>query len=122
MLFWGHTAETPPKSRITIGHENTGEVVALGKSVTGFSVGDKVGCLGCSYACCKSKVSATMSGGETMLTRYTPGQTSVKAAKPTICYARRELEDCMASQRTVTLPSTRYRTIEMRWCSLRRWT
>lgn len=53
MLFWGHTAEKPPGNTVTIGHENTGTVVAMGKNVTGFRVGDKVGCLGCSYACCK---------------------------------------------------------------------
>jgi len=53
MLFWGHTAEKPPKPRITIGHENAGVVVEMGKNVKGFQVGDKVGCLGCSYACCK---------------------------------------------------------------------
>lgn len=52
MLFWGHTAEKPPTEKVTIGHENTGIVVAIGSKVTGFQVGDKVGCLGCSYACC----------------------------------------------------------------------
>ncbi|PSN68626.1 GroES-like protein [Corynespora cassiicola Philippines] len=51
MLFWGHTAEKPPTETITIGHENTGYVVAMGKHVNGFKVGDPVGCLGCSYAC-----------------------------------------------------------------------
>ncbi|KAK1763978.1 chaperonin 10-like protein [Phialemonium atrogriseum] len=51
MLFWGHTAEKPPTDTITIGHENTGVVVAMGKDVKGFKIGDKVGCLGCSYAC-----------------------------------------------------------------------
>lgn len=53
MLFWGHTAEEPPTDKITIGHENTGHVVAMGKNVKNFKVGDAVGCLGCSYACCK---------------------------------------------------------------------
>jgi D-arabinose 1-dehydrogenase-like Zn-dependent alcohol dehydrogenase len=53
MLFWGHTAEKPPTDRMTIGHENTGFVVARGKNVKGFDIGDPVGCLGCSYACCK---------------------------------------------------------------------
>lgn len=38
--------------KVTIGHENTGIVTAMGSKVTGFMVGDKVGCLGCSYACC----------------------------------------------------------------------
>ena len=52
MLFWGHTAEEPPTDKITIGHENTGYVVGVGKDVKGFKVGDLVGCLGCSYACC----------------------------------------------------------------------
>ncbi|KAJ5339169.1 hypothetical protein N7452_005897 [Penicillium brevicompactum] len=51
MLFWGHTAEKPPMEKVTIGHENTGLVAAVGKNVTGFKVGDPVGCLGCSYAC-----------------------------------------------------------------------
>ena len=54
MLFWGHTAEKPPTDRITLGHENTGYVVALGKNVKDFKIGDAVGCLGCSYACCKA--------------------------------------------------------------------
>jgi propanol-preferring alcohol dehydrogenase len=31
------------KLPITIGHENAGEIIALGEGVTGFSVGDKVG-------------------------------------------------------------------------------
>jgi D-arabinose 1-dehydrogenase-like Zn-dependent alcohol dehydrogenase len=52
MLFWGHTAEKPPMEKVTIGHENTGIVAAVGSKVQGFRVGDKVGCLGCSYACC----------------------------------------------------------------------
>ncbi|KPM43010.1 hypothetical protein AK830_g3530 [Neonectria ditissima] len=51
MLFWGHTAEVPPTDRMTIGHENTGHVVALGANVKNFKIGDPVGCLGCSYAC-----------------------------------------------------------------------
>ncbi|KAL2826255.1 chaperonin 10-like protein [Aspergillus cavernicola] len=51
MLFWGHTAEKPPMDKVTIGHENTGIVAAIGSKVAGFQVGDKVGCLGCSYAC-----------------------------------------------------------------------
>ncbi|KAH6663990.1 hypothetical protein F5X68DRAFT_144269 [Plectosphaerella plurivora] len=51
MLFWGHTAEKPPTDAITIGHENTGTIVAMGKNVTGFNIGDRVGCLGCSSAC-----------------------------------------------------------------------
>ncbi|KAF9886162.1 hypothetical protein FE257_011987 [Aspergillus nanangensis] len=51
MLFWGHTAEKPPTEKVTLGHENTGVVVAIGDEVKGFKVGDKVGCLGCSYAC-----------------------------------------------------------------------
>ncbi|KAH8782713.1 hypothetical protein F5883DRAFT_599164 [Diaporthe sp. PMI_573] len=51
MLFWGHTREEPPTDLMTIGHENTGHVVAMGKNVTGFKIGDPVGCLGCSYAC-----------------------------------------------------------------------
>ncbi|PLB50102.1 GroES-like protein [Aspergillus steynii IBT 23096] len=51
MLFWGHTAEKPPVEKITLGHENTGVVVATGSKVHGFKVGDNVGCLGCSYAC-----------------------------------------------------------------------
>ncbi|KAL4876848.1 chaperonin 10-like protein [Aspergillus karnatakaensis] len=51
MLFWGHTAEKPPMEKVTIGHENTGIVVSIGSKVSGFKVGDKVGCLGCSYAC-----------------------------------------------------------------------
>ena len=58
MLFWGHTAEKPPTDKITIGHENTGTVVAMGKNVTGFKIGDKVGCLGCSSACCESSLDA----------------------------------------------------------------
>lgn len=53
MLFWGHTAEKPPMEKVTLGHENTGVVVAIGSNVKGFKVGDKVGCLGCSYACCE---------------------------------------------------------------------
>lgn len=53
MLFWGHTAEEPPTDRMTIGHENTGYVVAMGEEVKGFNIGDPVGCLNCSYACCK---------------------------------------------------------------------
>ncbi|KAL2784601.1 chaperonin 10-like protein [Aspergillus keveii] len=51
MLFWGHTAEKPPMEKVTVGHENTGIVAAVGSNVQGFRVGDKVGCLGCSYAC-----------------------------------------------------------------------
>ncbi|PYI09500.1 GroES-like protein [Aspergillus sclerotiicarbonarius CBS 121057] len=51
MLFWGHTAEKPPMEKVTIGHENTGTVTAVGKNVVGFKIGDPVGCLGCSYAC-----------------------------------------------------------------------
>ncbi|KIV98710.1 uncharacterized protein PV09_09537, partial [Verruconis gallopava] len=51
MLFWGHTAEKPPTDTITIGHENTGHVVAVGKNVKNMKIGDPVGCLGCSYAC-----------------------------------------------------------------------
>lgn len=43
--------------KVTIGHENTGTVAAIGKNVTGFKVGDPVGCLGCSYACCMSSSS-----------------------------------------------------------------
>lgn len=39
--------------KVTIGHENTGFVTAIGSNVQGFKVGDVVGCLGCSYACCK---------------------------------------------------------------------
>lgn len=54
MLFWGHTAEKPPMEKVTIGHENTGTVAAIGRNVTGFKIGDPVGCLGCSYACCMS--------------------------------------------------------------------
>lgn len=38
--------------KVTLGHENAGIVVALGSRVEGFKVGDRVGCLGCSYACC----------------------------------------------------------------------
>lgn len=53
MLFWGHTAEKPPMEKVTIGHENTGVVVGMGAKVEGFKIGDHVGCLGCSYACCK---------------------------------------------------------------------
>ncbi|KAI9168092.1 alcohol dehydrogenase [Paramyrothecium foliicola] len=51
MLFWGHTAEEPPTDTVTIGHENTGYVVAMGSGVKNFKIGDAVGCLGCSYAC-----------------------------------------------------------------------
>ncbi|KAH7207730.1 chaperonin 10-like protein [Fusarium oxysporum] len=51
MLFWGHTGEEPLTDRTTIGHENTGYVVGIGKDVKGFKIGDLVGCLGCSYAC-----------------------------------------------------------------------
>ncbi|KAJ5378263.1 Polyketide synthase enoylreductase [Penicillium cataractarum] len=51
MLFWGHTAEKPPTDKVTLGHENTGIVAAMGSKVEGFKVGDRVGCLGCSYAC-----------------------------------------------------------------------
>lgn len=40
--------------KVTIGHENTGTVAAIGRNVTGFKIGDPVGCLGCSYACCMS--------------------------------------------------------------------
>ncbi|KAJ5515005.1 hypothetical protein N7463_004557 [Penicillium fimorum] len=40
MLFWGHTAEKPPMEKVTIGHENTGTVVAIGRNVTGFKIGD----------------------------------------------------------------------------------
>ncbi|KAG7112752.1 Alcohol dehydrogenase 1 like protein [Verticillium longisporum] len=36
---------------MTIGHENTGTIVAMGKNFRGFEIGDKVGCLGCSSAC-----------------------------------------------------------------------
>lgn len=53
MLFWDGTAEPATTESVTIGHENTGIVVELGSETTGFKVGDKVGCLGCSYACCK---------------------------------------------------------------------
>ncbi|KAH7371127.1 chaperonin 10-like protein [Pyrenochaeta sp. MPI-SDFR-AT-0127] len=51
MLFWDHTSEKPESENVTIGHENTGYVVAMGKDVNGFKIGDRVGCLGCSYAC-----------------------------------------------------------------------
>ncbi|OAL53128.1 GroES-like protein [Pyrenochaeta sp. DS3sAY3a] len=51
MLFWGHTAEKPPTDKMTVGHENTGFVVDMGKNVKNFNIGDAVGCLGCSYAC-----------------------------------------------------------------------
>lgn len=40
------------EENVTIGHENTGIVVAMGNNVKGFKIADKVGCLGCSYACC----------------------------------------------------------------------
>ena len=54
MLFWGHSDQKPAvESRITLGHENTGVVVGLGSKVQEFRVGDKVGCLMCSSACCK---------------------------------------------------------------------
>ncbi|OBT74444.1 hypothetical protein VF21_06608 [Pseudogymnoascus sp. 05NY08] len=53
MLFWDSTAEPATTEDVTIGHENTGVVVEVGSKTTGFSVGDKVGCLGCSYACYK---------------------------------------------------------------------
>lgn len=53
MLFWDGTKEEATSENVTVGHENTGIVVEVGKNVKGFSVGDKVGCLGCSYACCK---------------------------------------------------------------------
>jgi D-arabinose 1-dehydrogenase-like Zn-dependent alcohol dehydrogenase len=56
MLFWDHTSEKPESDTVTIGHENTGYIVAMGKDVKGFKLGDKVGCLGCSYACCKSPI------------------------------------------------------------------
>ncbi|KAH6723461.1 chaperonin 10-like protein [Leptodontidium sp. MPI-SDFR-AT-0119] len=51
MLFWDGTKEEATSENVTVGHENTGIVVEVGKNVKGFSVGDKVGCLGCSYAC-----------------------------------------------------------------------
>ncbi|RDW76939.1 hypothetical protein BP6252_04992 [Coleophoma cylindrospora] len=51
MNFWGHSAPEMIEDDVTIGHENTGIVTAMGKGVTGFKIGDKVGCLGCSYAC-----------------------------------------------------------------------
>lgn len=53
MLFWDGTAEPATAEDVTIGHENAGIVVQVGKGTKGFKVGDKVGCLGCSYACCK---------------------------------------------------------------------
>ena len=57
MLFWGNSDQKPAvASRITLGHENTGVVVGLGSKVQGFKVGDKVGCLVTSYACCKFAV------------------------------------------------------------------
>lgn len=56
MLFWGHTAEKPLMDKVTIGHENTGCVAAIGSNVQGFQIGDIVGCLGCSYACCESSL------------------------------------------------------------------
>ena len=52
MLFWEGTAEPATSEDVTIGHENTGVVVEVGKNAKGFMVGDKIGCLGCSYACC----------------------------------------------------------------------
>ena len=54
MLFWDGTKEEATSENVTIGHENTGIVVEVGRNAKGFEVGDKVGCLGCSYACCKS--------------------------------------------------------------------
>ncbi|KAH8585504.1 hypothetical protein B0O99DRAFT_748985 [Bisporella sp. PMI_857] len=51
MHFWDNTVEPATTENVTIGHENTGVVVEVGKNTTGFKVGDKVGCLGCSYAC-----------------------------------------------------------------------
>lgn len=53
MNFWGHSAPATTEENVTIGHENTGIVVDMGKDVKGFKIGDKVGCLGCSYACCE---------------------------------------------------------------------
>jgi D-arabinose 1-dehydrogenase-like Zn-dependent alcohol dehydrogenase len=53
MNFWGHSAPEASEQNVTIGHENTGVVVDMGSAVRGFKVGDKVGCLGCSYACCE---------------------------------------------------------------------
>ena len=53
MLFWGHTMGASPAEKFTIGHENAGTVVAIGSNVQGFKPGDPVGCLVCSYACCK---------------------------------------------------------------------
>lgn len=53
MLFWEGTAEPATSEDVTIGHENTGVVVEVGKNAKGFMVGDKIGCLGCSYACCE---------------------------------------------------------------------
>ena len=41
----------PPMEKVTIGHENTGTVVAIGSQVKWFQVSDPVGCLGCSYVC-----------------------------------------------------------------------
>ena len=53
MNFWGHSAPEASEENVTIGHENTGVVVDMGSAVRGFKIGDKVGCLGCSYACCE---------------------------------------------------------------------
>lgn len=56
MLFWDGTAEPATTENVTIGHENTGVVLEVGRNTTGFKIGDKVGCLGCSYACCESRI------------------------------------------------------------------
>lgn len=53
MLFWGHTAEKSPAEKVTDGHENIGLVAEVDPKVREFRIGDKVGCLGCSYACCR---------------------------------------------------------------------
>ncbi|KAI1046849.1 hypothetical protein LB505_009713 [Fusarium chuoi] len=70
MLFWGHTGEEPLTDRTTIGHENTGYVVGIGKDVEGFKIGDLVGCLGCSYACWLSSPQPILSRGNRTDARF----------------------------------------------------
>lgn len=53
MFFWGYIVEELLYDNVIIGYENMGYVVVMGKDVVGFSIGDFVGCLGCSYVCCK---------------------------------------------------------------------
>jgi threonine dehydrogenase-like Zn-dependent dehydrogenase len=114
MLFWDGTAEPATTEDVTIGHENTGVVVDIGKGTEGFKVGDKVGCLGCSYACCESSNVAMVRG---FRAEDVP-QILVRHAKSTTCFVKLEQEECTASVQLAISPTILFQIIGMPWCFL----